>query len=143
MHQALKDVLGSHVNQQGSFVSDENLRFDFNHFKNITADELLQIETIVNQKIQDQIPVQVYHLSLTQAKKEGITALFNEKYGEEVRVVDMHYSKELCGGCHVKNTGDIQHFSIVSLESKGSGIYRIEAVTGKQIIEKIKKCKHL
>lgn len=139
MHQALKDVLGSHVNQQGSFVSDENLRFDFNHFKNITADELLQIETIVNQKIQDQIPVQVYHLSLTQAKKEGITALFNEKYGEEVRVVDMHYSKELCGGCHVKNTGDIQHFSIVSLESKGSGIYRIEAVTGKQIIEKIKK----
>ena len=139
MHQALKDVLGEHVQQQGSFVSDENLRFDFNHFKNITSEELLQVEQIVNQKIQEQIPVRVYHTSLQEAKKEGITALFNEKYKEEVRVVDMTYSKELCGGCHVKNTGDIYHFSIVSVESKGSGIYRIEAVTGKQTIEKIKK----
>ena len=138
MHKALKEVLGNHVNQQGSMVNSHNIRFDFNHFQNITKDEILKIEQIVNEKIQKQLPIITRLTSLKQAKEEGVTALFNEKYGNEVRVVDMEYSKELCGGCHVKNTKEIQYFAITSIESKGSGIYRIEAVTGNDLIEKIK-----
>ncbi len=139
LHQALKDVLGNHVQQQGSMVSDRNLRFDFNHYQPISNDELLQIETLVKEKIQQALPVNIYHTTLNEAKAKKITALFNEKYKDDVRVVDMGYSKELCGGCHVKNTREIIDFAILSIESKGSGIYRIEALTGNDLIEKIKQ----
>ena len=137
LHQALKDVLGNHVQQQGSMVSATNLRFDFNHYQNISSEELLKVEQIVKEKIKEGLKVNIYHTSLKEAKEKKITALFNEKYKDDVRVVDMAYSKELCGGCHVSNTSEIIDFAISSIESKGSGIYRIEAITGNDIITKL------
>ena len=137
MHQALKDVLGNHVNQHGSMVNDKYIRFDFNHFKNISSEELLKVEKIVKEKIAENIKVNIYNTSLENAKKENITALFDEKYGNVVRVVDMNYSKELCGGCHVDNTSVIEEFAISSIESKGSGIYRICAVTSNNALKNL------
>lgn len=130
LNESLRHVLGSHVRQQGSFVGDRYLRFDFNHYHNLTADELLAVEDLVNAQIKAAQPVKIYELSLVEAQKLNVQAVFGEKYGETVRVVDTDFSKELCGGCHVTNTAMIGAFAIYGIESKGSGIFRIEAATG-------------
>lgn len=139
LHQALKDVLGTHVVQQGSQVSKDNLRFDFNHFNNLKDEEILKIEKIVNDHIQNKEEVSIKEMSLDEAKALGAMALFGEKYGDKVRVVDIDWSIELCGGTHVKNTKEIENFAISSIESIGSGIYRVIAFTGLDIEKKLKE----
>ncbi|HHX79894.1 MAG TPA: hypothetical protein GX692_02375, partial [Acholeplasmataceae bacterium] len=99
----------------------------------LTNEEILAVEALVNEKIKENFEVQIKEMPLTEAKKLDVQAVFGEKYGDTVRVVDMNFSKELCGGCHVKKTGEIKRFAILSVESKGSGIYRIEAATGERI----------
>lgn len=132
LHQALKDVLGEHVNQAGSLVADDRLRFDFSHFNAVTEEELNKIEKITNEKIWETIPVQTGFYPIEEAKQMGATALFGEKYGDIVRVVQIgDYSLELCGGCHVNNTAEIGLFKLVNESGIGAGIRRIEAVTGK------------
>lgn len=138
LHQALKDVLGNHVNQAGSLVTSERLRFDFSHFGQVSQDELTQIEQIVNEQIWKSIAVNIDYKSLTEAKEMGAMALFGEKYGDIVRVVQVgDYSLELCGGCHVDNTATIGLFKIVSETGIGAGTRRIEAVTGKSAYQLI------
>ena len=132
---ALKEVLGAHVEQKGSYVDPYRLRFDFSHFQAMTADELRQVEDMVNQKIEEAIPVVTEVMSLDAAKKTGAMALFGEKYGEEVRVVEMgEFSRELCGGTHVSNTAEIKNFKILSEAGVAAGVRRIEALTGDNVI---------
>lgn len=144
LHAALKQVLGNHVNQAGSLVESERLRFDFSHFGQVTAEELEQIEQIVNEKIWENIAVQIEEMSLDKAKEKGAMALFGEKYGDMVRVVDMSpFSIELCGGIHVQNTSEIGLFKIVSESGTGAGVRRIEAVTGKVAYETLKETEQI
>ncbi|NME99852.1 alanine--tRNA ligase [Aneurinibacillus aneurinilyticus] len=136
LHQALKDVLGTHVNQAGSLVAPDRLRFDFSHFGAVTADELEEIEKKVNEQVWRNIEVNIMHKSLSEAKAMGAMALFGEKYGDEVRVVQVgDYSLELCGGCHVNNTAEIGLFKILSEAGIGAGTRRIEAATGRMAYE--------
>ncbi len=136
LHKALKEVLGDHVNQAGSLVAPERLRFDFSHFGSISAEELQDIERRVNAQIWRSMDVDISLKPIAEAKAMGAMALFGEKYGDIVRVVRVGgYSLELCGGCHVQNTSQIGLFKIVGESGIGSGVRRIEAVTGRTAYE--------
>jgi alanyl-tRNA synthetase len=136
LQEALRMVLGSHVEQAGSLVSPDRLRFDFTHFSAMTSEEIAKVEAIVNEKIAEAIEVETKVLSIEDAKKTGAKALFGEKYGEVVRVVCMgEFSKEFCGGTHVNNTGIITAFKIVSEAGIAAGVRRIEALTGNAVFE--------
>lgn len=136
LHQALRDVLGEHVKQSGSLVEPERLRFDFSHYAALTEEEIEQIEEKVNEKVLENLAVDVIRTTVQEALKQGALALFGEKYGEKVRVINIgDYSKELCGGTHVKHTGEIGLFKILRETSVGSGLRRIEAVTGKGLLK--------
>ena len=142
LHAALKQVLGSHVNQKGSLVNADILRFDFSHFAKMTEEEVKQVEDIVNAKIRENIPLkEERNVPYQQALDSGVTALFGEKYGDFVRVItfDDQYSKELCGGTHVKATGQIGFFKIVSESAVAAGVRRIEAITGTRSAAVIRK----
>ena len=130
MHKALREVLGEHVSQKGSLVNDAVTRFDFHHDKPMTADEIRQVEDIVNAEILANTPVQCRVMSLEDARNSGATMLFGEKYGETVRVLNIGTSVELCGGTHVSRTGDIGAFKIISEAGISAGVRRVEAVTG-------------
>lgn len=131
LQKALRTVLGTHVEQAGSMVSEDRLRFDFTHFSALTAEELEKVEALVNEQIANSLPVNTKVMNVEEAKKEGAMALFGEKYANDVRVVVMgDYSKELCGGTHVSNTGVITVFKILSETGIAAGVRRIEALTG-------------
>ena len=130
MHKALRDILGTHVEQKGSSVVESQLRFDFSHADPVTADEITQVEKLVNDQIRLNSKVEADVMSMDQAVEKGAMALFGEKYGDEVRVVNIGYSTELCGGVHVNRAGDIGLFKIVSEGGVAAGVRRIEALTG-------------
>ncbi|MGL5055544.1 MAG: alanine--tRNA ligase [Fusobacteriaceae bacterium] len=131
LHKALKDLLGSHVQQAGSVVDEDKLRFDFTHYEALTDDQMELIEKAINKKIAENLEVRVREMSMDEAKAEGAVALFGDKYGNKVRVVSVEgYSMELCGGTHVKQIGDISVFNIVSESGVAAGTRRIEAQTG-------------
>ena len=141
---ALKQVLGDHVHQAGSLVEPDRLRFDFTHFSAMTADELAQVEFIVQNLSMGSLGVDVKEMSIEEAKAMGAMALFSEKYGDTVRVVNMSgASIELCGGTHVSNTGMIGPFRIVSEASVASGVRRIEAITGMEYLKDVQNTKEL
>ncbi len=130
MHLALRTILGIHVEQKGSLVNPNNLRFDFSHFSKVTEEQLLEVENFVNARIQQQLPlIERRNIPIQQALDEGAMALFGEKYGDNVRAIKFGESMELCGGIHVKNTAEIWHFKIVSEGAVAAGIRRIEAIT--------------
>lgn len=141
---ALQKILGNHVHQQGSSVGPTYCRFDFNNYSTLSDEEILKIEDLVNEFISQAHPVKTMVLPIEEAKKSGAMALFGEKYGSVVRVVDMVVSKEFCAGTHVKNTEEIEAFAIESFESIGSGIFRITAATSKNAMKFVKEsCAHL
>ena len=134
MQKALREVLGSHVEQKGSYQDPDKTRFDFSHFKAMTAEEIRQVEDIVNSKISESLTVETKVMDIEEAKKTGAMALFGEKYGDKVRVVDMdEWSVEFCGGTHVKNTNQIGQFKILAENGVSAGVRRIEAITGDNV----------
>ena len=140
LHAALRDVLGEHVNQAGSYVGPDRLRFDFTHFQAMTRDEIRQVEQLANDEIMKATPLNIYVTSLDEARASGVTALFGEKYGEQVRVVEASdFSRELCGGCHVNNTAEIGLVKITSEGSVGANVRRIEAVTSYEALAYMNK----
>jgi alanyl-tRNA synthetase len=136
MHQALRSILGTHVEQKGSLVNHSHLRFDFSHFAKLSDTEIQQVEDFVNARIQEQLPlVERRNVPFQQAVEEGAMALFGEKYADTVRAIKFGESMELCGGIHVKNTAEIWHFKIVSEGAVAAGIRRIEAITSDAVKE--------
>ena len=136
MHQALRTILGTHVEQKGSLVNPNYLRFDFSHFSKVTDEEIKQVEDFVNQRIQEQLPlIERRSIPIQQALDEGAMALFGEKYGDNVRAIKFGDSMELCGGIHVQNTANIWYFKIISEGAVAAGIRRIEAITGDAVKE--------
>ena len=140
IHAALKQVLGTHANQAGSLVEPDRLRFDFSHFSALTKDELKQIEELVNAQILESLPVVSEELSLDDARAKGATALFGEKYGSRVRVVQMgDFSLELCGGTHHSNSASIGLCLVLGESGIGAGLRRVEAVTGKEAYHRLRE----
>ena len=133
---ALRKVLGTHVEQAGQLVNDQHVRFDFTHFSALTPEELLQVESLVNEEILKAVPVSMVEMGIEEARRSGAMALFGEKYGDVVRVVSVEdgFSKELCGGTHMDNTARLGLFKIVSESSVASGVRRIEGVTGTGVL---------
>ncbi|WP_298303620.1 alanine--tRNA ligase [Flavobacterium sp.] len=144
MHLALRTILGTHVEQKGSLVNPNYLRFDFSHFSKVSDDELRQVEASVNAQIEAQLQLQEYrNIPIQEALDKGAMALFGEKYGDSVRMIEFGESKELCGGIHVKNTADIWHFKIISEGAVAAGIRRIEAITGDAVKEYYKNQEYI
>ena len=144
LHKALREILGDHVNQAGSLVAQDRLRFDFTHFEPMAPDQLDEVERRVNLHVREDLPVEKYVTTFREAKAQGVTALFGEKYGEDVRVVKIDdYSMELCGGTHLNRTGEIGYFRIVKEEGVAAGVRRIEAVTGQEADRQLRSQKKI